>query len=442
VSDSGATNPETDKASSRTSTSVFLGRLISWARSEARPVTLAIFALALVLRALVAHWIAPQPAWDGVLYERAARAIARGMGYVTFMFVQRSSDTVPTAFYPVGYPAFVGALYRVFGEHLAVLHAGGVCVSALSVAFAHRVAHRVRPGVPALFAALFSALLPGSVLFAPSAMTEPLFALQLSVALWALTRQRDGATLPWQIVAGLALASATYVRPQALLVAPVLAALARPHTDSIRPRILAAIVVFLATVIPVLPWTARNCARIDGCAFVSTNGGSNLAIGAVPRANGRYFALNADDGCRGVVGETARDKCWRAVAVQAIRRDPTRWLALALVKLDHTLSYEAFPVGYLREARALALDDQRETQWRRAITRPWRVFLLLALLALVRWPGRSPLAPAAIAALAATLTVLATHLIFFGGDRYHLAIVPWLVPLVAASLRDTRKLFQ
>lgn len=417
-------------------------KLISWARSEARPTTLAIFTIALTVRAIVAHWLAPQPAWDGVLYERAARAIARGMGYVTFMFVQRSSDTVPTAFYPVGYPAFIGALYRVFGEHLAVLHAAGVCVSALSIAFAHRIAHRVRPGRPALLAALFAALLPGPVLFAPSAMTEPLFGMLLAIALWALTRSPAGATRPWLLVAGLVLASATYVRPQALLVAPVLGALSRPHTDSIRSRMLAAIIVTITTIVPVLPWTARNCARIDGCAFVSTNGGSNLAIGAIPRANGQYFALNADDGCKGVVGETARDHCWRAIALQAIRRDPARWLALALVKLDHTLSYEAFPVGYLREARALTMDDQRETEWRRAITRPWRVFLLLALFALVPWPRRSPLAPAAIAACAATLTVLATHLVFFGGDRYHLAIVPWLVPLVAASLRDIGQLFE
>ncbi len=414
-------------------------RLRRWLASEARPTTLALFALALALRAIVAHWLAPAPAWDGVLYERAAQSIARGMGYVTYMFVQRSSDTVPTAFYPVGYPAFVGALYRVFGEHIAVLHAGGVCVSALSVALAHRVAHRVRPGIPAALAALFAALLPGSVLFAPSAMTEPLFAAQLALALWALTRQPHGATTPWLVIAGISLASATYVRPQALLVAPVLAALARPRADSLRARARAALIVTLCTIAPVLPWTARNCARIDGCAFVSTNGGSNLAIGAVPRGNGRYLALTGDDGCRGVVGETARDKCWRAVAVRAIERDPLRWLSLSLVKLDHTLSYEAFPIGYLREARAVSLENQQETYARRAITGPWRAFLLLALFALVPFAGRSSLAPPAIAAAAATVVTLATHLVFFGGDRYHLALVPWLVPLVAASLRDVRR---
>jgi hypothetical protein len=175
---------------------------------------------------------------------------------------------------------------------------------------------------------------------------------------------------------------------------------------------------------------------------VSTNGGSNLAIGAIPRSNGRYLALTAEDGCRGVVGEVARDRCWRTVAAESIRRDPLRWAALGLVKLDHTLSYEAFPVGYLRESRALAFDDRREQRWRRAITRPWRVFLLLALLSLVPFSGRSRLPPAARAALVATLIVLGTHVVFFGGDRYHLALVPWLTPLVALSFRDTPRWFK
>jgi 4-amino-4-deoxy-L-arabinose transferase-like glycosyltransferase len=413
----------------------------SWLVAEARAHTIAVFLFALALRAIVACWLAPEPAWDGVLYERGGQAIGRGMGYVTYMFVQRSSDTVPTAFYPVGYPAFLGLVYRLFGESRTALHGSGVLVSALSVALAHRVAHRVRPGIPALLAGLFAAALPGSVLFSSSAMTEPLFGALLAVALWALARDPRGAPTAWLVVAGLSLSLATYVRPQALLVAPVLAALARPKDSSLASRARAAVIVTLFTALPVLPWTARNCRSIDGCAFVSTNGGSNLAIGAVPRANGRYLALTADDGCRGVVGETARDRCWRAVARESIRRDPVRWLALGAVKLDHTLSYEAFPVGYLREARALPFDDAREQRWRRAITRPWRAFLLLALLALVPFAGRSKLPPAAIAATAATLIVLATHVVFFGGDRYHLALVPWLVPLVALSFRDVIRWF-
>ena len=62
--------------------------------------TLGFFAVALLARALFAARFPLAPAWDGVLYERGAQAIAHGLGYSTFMFVQRSSDTVPTAFYP------------------------------------------------------------------------------------------------------------------------------------------------------------------------------------------------------------------------------------------------------------------------------------------------------------------------------------------------------
>ncbi len=413
-----------------------------WWRAEARPVSLALFVLALVLRVAAARMLRPAPAWDGVLYERAARGIARGMGYVTFMFVQRSSDTVPTAFYPVGYPAFVGALYRLFGEELLVLQLGGACVSALSVLFAHRIAWRARPTRAAHLAALFCALLPGSIVFAPAAMTEPLFAALLAAALWLLTRTPGGARRVELILSGIALALATYVRPQALLLAPILPLFACPPPTPLWPRVRSAALVTVCTLVPVLPWTARNCRSLDGCALVSTNGGSNLAIGAVPRGNGRYFALEPRDGCRGVVGEVARDRCWRAVAAEAIRRDPLHWLALGAVKLDHTLSYEAFPVGYLRESGAVALDDAGEQRWRRAITRPWRVFLLLALLALAPFSSRSPLPPPARAALAGALVMLATHVVFFGGDRYHLALIPWLTTLVACSLRDTRSWFE
>jgi 4-amino-4-deoxy-L-arabinose transferase-like glycosyltransferase len=408
----------------------------SWWRSEARPNSIALFALALALRVGVALALRPPPAWDGVLYERAARGIARGMGYVTFMFVQRSSDTVPTAFYPVGYPAFVGALYRLFGERLLVLQLGGAVVSALAVLLAHRIAWRARPTRAAHFAGLFYALLPGSIVFAPAAMTEPLFAMLLAAALWCLTREPQGVRTGGLVVAGLTLALATFVRPQALLLAPVLPLFSAGPYASPLARARAAAIVTAFTVLPLLPWTARNCRSLDGCAIVSTNGGSNLAIGAVPRANGRYFALDAGDGCRGVVGEVARDRCWRAVARSAIQNDPARWLALAVIKLDHTLSYEAFPVGYLRESRAVAMDDAREQRWRRAITRPWRVFLLLALLALAPFSGRSRLPPPARAALVGAAVMLATHVVFFGGDRYHLPLVPWLTALVACSLRD------
>src|SRR5207245_5222095 len=102
----------------------------------------------------------------------------------------------------------------------------------------------------------------------------------------------------------LILGLAALVRPQALLCVPFLGFVATREAAvtfraSNAPRTLGAmIVVTLLALIPVLPWTARNCRVMDGCALVSTNAGWNLAIGSFPRATGRFETLHASDGCR------------------------------------------------------------------------------------------------------------------------------------------------
>jgi 4-amino-4-deoxy-L-arabinose transferase-like glycosyltransferase len=410
-------------------------RAFALLRSNGRMITFAVFLLAFLVRLLAVWWLVPEPAWDGVLYERGAVALSRGMGYVTYMYEQRSSDTVATAYYPVGYPAFLALCYKLLGTHRWVLHGSGVLLSSATVALAHRLSWQTATPRAATITAIVCALMPGSVLFAGSAMTEPLFGFLLALVLWlALDSRGQGAASHWCLV-GVALAAATLVRPQAVLLAPLLPSTVLWRTVAWRRVLLYTIVLTASSVALVLPWTVRNCAAIDGCAFVSTNGGSNLAIGAVPRANGRYLQLTAEDGCRGVSGETARDRCWRQVALENIRAHPLRWLKLGLVKLDHTLAYEAFPLGYLRQGGAVRLTDDQERFWRRVITGPWRVFALFALISLVSWRGRAQLSAPARAAAVLCAAMLATHFIFFGGDRYHLPLVSLMAPLVATSLR-------
>ena len=407
-------------------------------RPRDRFATVVLTVIAFALRALFAWRVPAMPAWDGVLYERGGQAIARGLGYSTFMFVHRSSDTVATAFYPVGYPAFLGTLYRITGPNVHVLQYAGCVVSALTVAFTHRLAFRFVPGWPARLAALALALLPGQIVFAEAAMTEPLFGLLLVAAVYALVRRDEGPRALDGVITGLLLAAATYVRPQAILLAPLLPLMrhgALKRTQWKRTFAIAAIASAIALG-AVVPWTMRNCVRLGACAFVSTNGGSNLAIGAVPRANGRYLALNADDGCRGVAGEVARDHCWRDVAWRSVRAAPRRWLQLAFVKLDHTVSYESFPIGYLRESGAIVVSDTQERTFRRAITAPWRVLVALAALALIPIGVRRRLDFAARASLLTALTMLATHLLFFGGDRYHLPLTSFVAVLAAGAFRD------
>ena len=88
------------------------------------------------------------------------------------------------------------------------------------------------------------------------------------------------------------------------------------HDDADHDDAAVALAACLATV---SPWTVRNCRTLERCALVSTNGGSNLAIGAVHRAHGGYLPVGRADGCVDIRGETNRDRCWNAVALAAIR---------------------------------------------------------------------------------------------------------------------------
>lgn len=399
--------------------------------------TAAIALVAFVLRAAWGLAVELPPAWDAVLYERGARAIESGLGYTCFMFGPRATADVPTAFYPVGYPAFLAVAYWLFGASHWVVTVLGSSAGALTAALTHRLTLRVASPRMALIAASVYAVLPGLVIFASTPMTETLWGALLLLSVWCASPQRDGTfTTKRLFFCALSLTAAVYVRPQALVLAPIVPAVV-PGT--LRARARRAMFVTALTLALIAPWTARNCASLDACALVSTNGGSNLAIGALPRADGRFTFLTAPDGCRGVTGEVARDRCWRSVALGHIRRHPVRWLSLSLAKVHHTWAYEAFPVGYLREARPELLSADDAASAREAITAAWRVLTALALIAVglvLPFRQRRPITSVEKLCVIVPMVVTVTHAVFFGGDRYHLPLVAFVV-VIAATVSGT-----
>ena len=327
------------------------------------------------------------------------------------------------------------------------------------------------------------ALHPGLILYSALLMTEPLSALLVLGAFYAAIRVAKIRQPMHGIVAGaLVLGVAVLVRPQALLCAPFLM-LVIPRA-AVRARLVGVLVACAVCLLPVLPWTARNCRVMDGCALVSTNAGWNLAIGAFPRATGRFETLRSEDGCREVTGQVQQDRCWLEYGLANIRETPRRWLGLIPAKLAQTFDHESFAVEYLREARPAAWPEERRVAVRGALTAVHRLFVAASALGFVSlllrgerrarmvqtallgalaigayaafaadtptfWPivlvacalpwlplpGR----PAAHAALLMPISLIITtalaHAIFFGEDRYHMVATPVFCLLAAAALR-------
>lgn len=388
---------------------------------------------------LVWLWFQPAvPEWDGAIYHRTAERIARGMGFVDTW--NNLPPYKPTAFYPVGYPALLGLFYFVFGSHFWVAGAINVLSSAICTASSVVMAERAWGRVPAHVAAALFTFSPGGVLYCSAYMTELVSAALLCLAVLTALRYRDTGKASWAIWTGLLLGYGGLVRPPALLVAPVIAVLARPpSTAFVLGTIRALVLVGLASVCVVLPWTARNCRQLDGCALVSLNGGSNLWIGADPAAMGTYRDLRIGEACLRVRGEVAKDRCFGRLAMERIREHPIQWLSLAPLKIGHLLGYESTPVSYLRAATQQRAFAQSSTAMYSLLTAYHWVILALAGIAIAplrkREDKRTPVPAEVTMSVAVVLALIAVHVVFFGVDRYHFVFIPLLCVLAGGSMR-------
>lgn len=455
-------------------------------------VSLVLFAVAFGLRLYAASTLAGEPVWDGHYYDFGARHIASGFGYADEVMREGHAVWHPWCHYPVGYSGFLAAFYKLFGAGHGVAHFANALVGGLLPVVTYLLGREALSETRARVAGALVALHPGLVLYGALLMTEPLSALLVLGAFYVAVRvARAGRPLRGIAGGAVLLGLAALVRPQALLCAPFLA-LAVPRAGAgwhrLRAPALGIAVACAVALVPVLPWTARNCRVMDGCALVSTNAGWNLAIGAFPRATGRFETLRSDDGCREVTGQVQQDRCWLEYGLANIRRAPGRWLALVPAKLAFTFDHESFAVEYLHEARPAAWPEARRAAGRGMLTFVHRVLVAVAALGFVAlaWPRRRavdararivqttlalalaggtylafaadtptfwplvlvacvvpwlplPGRPAAQPALLMSVSLLATtalaHAVFFGEDRYHVVATPVLCLLAAAAFR-------
>ncbi|HVU03830.1 MAG TPA: glycosyltransferase family 39 protein [Polyangiaceae bacterium] len=467
-----ASRPSADRAASQ-----------SAERSADLAFSWAVAVVALLPRLFVAIAWSREPVWDGHYYDFGARRIAEGLGYSDDLVVNGVKIWHPWCHYPVGYSAFLAPAYKLFGAGPVVGPVMNALVGTLLVVVVHRLALRGLTENRARLAAGIVALHPGLIIYSAVLMNELLCALLVLLGAWIAVRR-----LRWMdaVFAGVVFGFATLVRPASLLVAP-LVALVLPL-----PRLTAlarGAVVTVIAIATVLPWTFRNCRVMDGCALVSTNGGWNLAIGALT-PTGRFHTLHASDGCKLVTGQVQQDRCWAEVGFRAIERDPLRYLSLVPKKLAQTYDHESFAIEYLREADPKAWPESRRVAGRALLTVFHQILLVAAALALVALPSPrrvgtlgsvvqgalllGTIAFAGYAAqndahpfwiLAAVIPLAAlvplpgspsfssverflagfvfmtslTHAVFFGDDRYHLVVTPALAILASSALRRRAK---
>ena len=109
-----------------------------WADEKDYGMLALIIGVALAIRVVWVVVFQTPPESDPVDYDRLAWQLAQGKGYVR-------DDGTPTAFRPVGYPAFLAAIYLVFGHSWLAAGVANALLGTLSVALTYRLASPTNP---------------------------------------------------------------------------------------------------------------------------------------------------------------------------------------------------------------------------------------------------------------------------------------------------------
>jgi hypothetical protein len=420
---------------------------------------------ALLVRGFVIAFAAGRfpPADDGSFYHVVAGRIARGLGYT---WAWPDGTVTYAAHYPVGYPALLALPYRLVAAEPGVAMCFNAVLGATAAWAAHALAGRVASRRGAVLAGLMVAFEPALVFYTPALMTEAVAGELLLFAAAVATSETP--RFGWRAgLTGLLLGVALLVRPQLILVAPVVGALLAWRAPTTRALLHGALVVTALSLATCVPWTVRNCSRLDTCAFVSANGGWNLYIGASPLGEGGWAPLEqigVPEECRTVFAEGEKDRCFGRAGLAVIAKAPLRWLALAPKKLGATFDYGTAAAHYLAASNpdlvqhdakvaigAAELLGQRVltiaaavalgsvTGPRRRARRSVALVAVLALLMPSAWLGWVALVvlglllgreifrlPAACLAVSVVGASALTHAVFFGAGRYALVCLPSL----------------
>jgi 4-amino-4-deoxy-L-arabinose transferase-like glycosyltransferase len=395
----------------------------------ARPLV-GIFLLAATLRVGFALWAPGVPLSDGRFYHMHALVLLDTGHYL-------NGDGSPGIRWMPGWPAFLAALYQLFGTAPRVGMLACALLDAATAALIALLGARLFGRAVGIGAGLLYALWPGVVFYAGTLFTEPAFNLLWVATLVLLSFGRDDTRrLAPELGAGLCFGLAAYVKSEPLALAPALLfAIWRlcPRPSAFARR---AAALLLVTAALVAPWTLRNWLVFGRFIPTSASGGVVVHLANQPGATGgQDFKLQRELSRRyrgDSLAETTirrNDVGW-SEARRFVREHPREAATTAVRKLRLTYGGDSQAIRTVRGTGKPAAWHLSRSAYRGLAdlsNRWWWLAVSLAAIGLTslrRWPRG-----AAALLLGPLLTFFTLHLVFLGGQRFHVPEVPLLALL-------------
>lgn len=391
---------------------------------------------------------------DMYQYDMLARSVLQGNGYRWYSEadfeklrpyyerfldvedIQFPEEGLRTAHRAPGYPVFLSGVYAVVPESnrfgwtrliQAALTAGLAPLCALIAI------HSSLGKKTALISGISMALYP-ILLFYPIALaSENLFLPTLAAGFLFLLLIPSHATIKYPLLSSFFLTWSTLTRSVVALFHLVSAAWMRIfHRTKLKH-----IAFFLAlTLLLTLPWAIRNSRLMGKPTFLETSLGYNLYISYHPEGNGGFISRIAIEPLAHIE-DRARDQFATQKALQFIKEDPGGALLRVIRKMAFFFGLEDREMIYFYGNGFLGNIPQ---PWR------WTLYILLTLpWLLVGW--LTPLGmllnenrPAVWLTLGLLFSYAVPHFLIIAEPRFHLALVPLLLPYTAHAWTKRHKI--
>ena len=321
-------------------------------------------AVALRIYGVVSHPAVPVA--DAADYHRLASGLVQGHGYVNV-------EGTSTAWRPPGYPFFLTGIYEITGVNVTSATIVQAILGGLTVLLLMALGVMLLDWPAALIAGAIGAVYPVLIWLPRLLLSENLSLFLLLLTLTAIVLYLRTSRIIWIVVFGVFCAINTLVRGSNLFV-PLAVACAllfiRWRTRSVNWNQFVAplLVLALAFVLPLIPWTVRNYSVFHEPITIATQGGLTLYSSYwPPQKNGKLIwgSLPGNEdpaiAAAGKMGdEVLASRYLNDLTMQRLREDPGIFFRLIPSKMMSLLApfdWEVFPhapgttrslnVGYL-----------------------------------------------------------------------------------------------
>jgi 4-amino-4-deoxy-L-arabinose transferase and related glycosyltransferases of PMT family len=387
---------------------------------------------------LIVH---PVPVSDTRFYYFSANSIAQGHGYQILGH--------PTAFFPVGWPAFLAGLFYFTGPSMLAIEILNLVLWALIVALVYVLGRRLGDRATGVLAGILVAIAPTMAIFVMRAYSEALFIPLLLGVCLLLTSRRETPSLRSAALAGVLLGAAILVRSTAeglILILPLWLLWRRPRRESWR----AALVLAVSSCLVLVPWLVRNTVVMHTTSL-STNGGVTLWLGANPRADGGWISYGKHNwAISSAAAEVKQNNDLTREAFRWAVHNPGRYLDLMPHKFTHLMAWSTSPLTIVEleqkgpdpstphpaRTSTRKLDRAEKKLLGGSLNNTWAfefwhyLYWSLGALALLlaSWRRRPT---AGLAALLVAFWILFHVILIHGEPRYMLSVTPLVAPALA-----------